>query len=517
MHLSNIASAALVAIASTSCFLGTDAAVVPPADNGGGVVRLPLIRNANGQLAQIRRYEATPLDKRGETTRASLYNAIGREYLIEVGVGTPAQNFNLTLDTGSAELWIPSTDCPANSCPYERFDAKKSSTYEATVEAFAIEYGVGSAKGTYGLDTVSVGTAKVDKQKIGLAKSSDNILGVVSSGEQANGILGLGFPGLNSARGVKDDEPFPFNLAKTLNDQVFSIFLNSHYTYGMSGEIVFGGVDTSKFTGQLQYVPVVNYDTSNYLVSPNVGADSKRQGTYLYWSVAGQGIKVGSYSKSFTPQAFILDTGTTLTMVPKTYAEGILAAATGSKSKYAWDELNGVYRVDCSLKDSTGNVELQISTSTGSSSASPVTISTPVKEMIIPLDTDYLDTATSCMFGITASSTGLTAGENWIIGEASLRSMYLVHDMKGNRVGLAPANLAGAGKFSPASSTGKAEDVSSTSSSTPQDSTTGKQGNTEAAKDKVNDDTTEGAASTLKVVNVAMGAAVSAMASYWLM
>ncbi|KAI7854968.1 aspartic peptidase domain-containing protein [Circinella umbellata] len=514
MYLSSIASAALIAIVSTSCLLGTDAAVVPP--NNEGIVRLPLIRNSNGQLAQLRRFESTPLEKR-DATRSSIYNAFGREYLIEAGVGTPPQSFNLTLDTGSAEFWVPSISCPTSSCPYERFDGKKSSTFESNTEVFSIEYGIGSATGNYGIDTVSVGTAKVDKQKIGLASGTKNILGVVSSGEQCNGILGLGFPGLNSARGASNVEPFPFNLGKTLDDQVFSIFLNSHYSYGMSGEIVFGGIDTSKFTGELQYVPVVTYDTANYLVSPNVGADSKKTGgIYLYWSVAGQGVKVNNYQKSFTPQAFILDTGTTLTMVPKTYAEGILEAATGSKSKYSWDELNGVYRVDCGLKTSTVNIEFQISTSTGSASQNAVTISTPVKEMIIPLDTDYLDTATACMFGITASSSGLTAGESWIIGEASLRSMYLVHDMKNNQVGLAPVNLAGAGKFTPASSAGKTEGGTSNTNDN-NDSSENSDSKTEQQKSSASKNQDESIASTFKIINVVAGATVSAIASYWLM
>ncbi|KAI9488759.1 aspartic peptidase domain-containing protein [Zychaea mexicana] len=519
MHLSSIASAALVAIAaSSSCLLGgADAAVVPPSD--GGVVRLPLIRSANGQLAQLKHLESTPLDKR--EARASLYNAFGREYLIEVGVGTPAQMFNLTLDTGSAELWIPSTACPATSCPYDRFDSSKSSTFEATVQSFSIEYGVGTAEGTYGVDTVTVGTAKVDKQTIGLASNSGNILGIVSSGEQSNGILGLGFGGLNTARGASNDEPFPFNLASTLNDPVFSIFLNSHFSFGVSGEIMFGGIDTSKHTGDIQYVPVVNYDTTNYLVSPNVGADGKKSGTNLYWSVAGQGVKANSYSKSLpSVQAFILDTGTTLTMIPKTYAEGILGAVTGSTSKYSWDELNGVYRIDCSFKTSTDKVEFQISTATDSASTSPVTISTPVSEMIIPLDSDYIDSATSCMFGITASSSGLTAGESWIIGEASLRSMYSVYDMKNNRVGLAPVNLDGAGKYTPARSDGQAIDSTTTSTTQDNQNDDDKDNDTDADAQSANDKVDQGeskAPAGAAMVNLAMGAAVSAMASYWLM
>lgn len=35
-----------------------------------------------------------------DTNKASLINANGQEYLVEVGVGTPPQYFNLTLDTG---------------------------------------------------------------------------------------------------------------------------------------------------------------------------------------------------------------------------------------------------------------------------------------------------------------------------------------------------------------------------------------------------------------------------------
>ncbi|KAI8149027.1 aspartic peptidase domain-containing protein [Fennellomyces sp. T-0311] len=503
MHLAGIASAALISFA-----LYTDAAVVP---QDSGIVRLPLVRNGAGQLAQLKHMDSLPLDKRADT--APLYNALGREYMIEVGIGTPAQKFNLTLDTGSAELWVPSTECPVKTCPYGRFDPSKSATYEASIQAFAIEYGVGSANGTYGADTVTVGTAKVEKQKIALAKDTKNILGIVSSGEQSNGILGLGFPGLNSARGSSDDIPLPFNLAGKLADPVFSIFLNSHFSYGMSGEIMFGGIDAAKYTGTLSYVPVVSYDLSSYMVAPNVGANGKRAGEYLYWSVPGQGVKAGTYSKSLdSVQALILDTGTTLTMIPKTYAEGILNAVAGS-SKYSWDVVNGVYRIDCTLASSSATVEFQISTATDSASTTPVTISTPMNQLIIPLDTDYLETAKSCMFGITQSSNSLTAGENWIIGEASLRSMYSVYDMKNNRVGLAPVNLDGAGKSSPASST----DSDKTSDTT---STTQQANDKKADKDDADSSSSKSedeSAAAARYVNLAAGAVASALASYWLM
>lgn len=56
------------------------------------IIRLPIITKTHNEL----------LSKRDDTTIASipLYNANSRQYLIEIGIGTPPQYFNVTLDTG---------------------------------------------------------------------------------------------------------------------------------------------------------------------------------------------------------------------------------------------------------------------------------------------------------------------------------------------------------------------------------------------------------------------------------
>lgn len=62
------------------------------------ILRIPISRRSsnNNQQQQNRK-----LKQRGTTTSsASLYNANGKEYLIQVGVGSPPQYFNVTLDTG---------------------------------------------------------------------------------------------------------------------------------------------------------------------------------------------------------------------------------------------------------------------------------------------------------------------------------------------------------------------------------------------------------------------------------
>jgi hypothetical protein len=66
-----------------------------PSIHAEGLIRAPLIRNEQARQ-QLRQSIATNQFRK----REQLLNADGREYLVQVGVGTPPQVFNLTLDTG---------------------------------------------------------------------------------------------------------------------------------------------------------------------------------------------------------------------------------------------------------------------------------------------------------------------------------------------------------------------------------------------------------------------------------
>jgi hypothetical protein len=89
---------AILAIIST-------ATIVVQAEDG--VIRSPIIRNPQqGNVLEVarKRYqrlnEHLKLNKRADPSNAALYNDQGSQYLIEVGIGTPPQNFAVTLDTG---------------------------------------------------------------------------------------------------------------------------------------------------------------------------------------------------------------------------------------------------------------------------------------------------------------------------------------------------------------------------------------------------------------------------------
>lgn len=65
--------------------------------NKGSIITVPMLRNPKGYMGTLRS-SIGKLDRRQNAEQ--LYNAAGREYLVEIEVGTPPQKFNVTLDTG---------------------------------------------------------------------------------------------------------------------------------------------------------------------------------------------------------------------------------------------------------------------------------------------------------------------------------------------------------------------------------------------------------------------------------
>jgi hypothetical protein len=364
----------------------------------------------------------------------------------------------------SADLWIPSSSCPITECPYGSFDQSSSSTFKSLDESFQISYGIGSVNGTYATDTVTIGGASVQNQQFGLATTTQQILtnqntisvsaktNVVgnttlhasaatsqSDTITANGILGLGYPKLTAAYGTKAGayNPFVFNLVSQniISDPVFSIYMNTQEKTGWSGEIIFGGVDSSKYTGDIVYMPVVSISSASPL-KKRAGATSSNN---YYWMVSAQGVGiVGGAQESFSSSsAFIFDTGTTLTYLPQSLAADIIGSAFDANS-YTLDSSSGTYIVDCSTgSSSTKQFELLMKSS---NSSDPITLTIPVSELLLPLDGDTVENSNYCLFGIAPLSSGSGAGSNlYLVGDSVLRSAYLVFDIGNSRIGIAPA------------------------------------------------------------------------------
>ncbi|KAJ8658562.1 hypothetical protein O0I10_005602 [Lichtheimia ornata] len=433
--------------------------LLPAACLATNTIRLPIRRSSSSSISAPDRH----LKRRSVSPHhgaAQLYNDEGSEYLVRVGIGTPPQNFTVALDTGSSDLWIPSTDCPLQLCPLRRYDPAQSSTYEDTGEPFRITYGIGNANGSYARDTVHLGQLQVEKQQFGLAKLTDNIVAPgqdmeaiaandMDNDHMSNGIFGLGYPGLTAA---KKYDPFVFSLAKQglLNEPVFSIHMGSLFDKGWAGDLLLGGIDTSKYRGNLVYAPVRPASSGEPLT---------------YWMCHGQGIRLledggnhanGStattaldFSFTQTTRGFIIDTGTTLTYMDKDMAEPLVEAVAGTN--VVLDDASGTFIVPCRLakrKSQNLHLELVLSNSETPVEDPPVRLHVPVTDLFIPLDGDSLDTATQCMFGIAPwvkneedNDTATKLGNRGLVlvGDTVLRATYLVFDMGQNRIGFAQA------------------------------------------------------------------------------
>lgn len=349
----------------------------------------------------------------------------------------------------SSDLWIASSDCPQSNCGSHRFVEKDSSTYKATRQKFDIQYGSGSAEGYVGYDTITMKDISSSEQIIGVASKTQGIISTNGTG-QVSGILGLGFPSL-----MRDptEDTFILKLVKNkvISEPVFSVYLNNQNAYGHTGELVIGGYETDRFTGGLDFVPLIDYFNDTGKPNSGMNYNENKRGTYKYWTVPGQAFSSYSedgqklYETQFPDiQPVILDTGTTLSYFP---AETVLDILNLITANYKPLKLNGgsiqAYQVNCSdFLTNNKYFQIEFSTDRGHFSSKPVVIQVPLSELALPQDTNDINTATVCLFGIAPVSTGFLSSmgnSGWIIGQTILRSAYVVHDMLGLQVGLGQA------------------------------------------------------------------------------
>jgi len=219
------------------------------------------------------------------------------QYYGPVSIGTPPQDFMVVYDTGSSNLWVPSSKCPVSNIAcqkHSKYDSSKSSTYVANGTSFSIQYGSGSLSGFLSEDTVGLGGLSVTSQTFAEALHEPGIAFVEA---KFDGILGMAYSSIS----VDNVTPVWYNiLAQGLVDQpIFSFWLSQNPSDSVGGELVLGGTDPSRYTGDFLYAPLTS-DT--------------------YWQFDMADIQVGGTSMGFCssgPCNTICDSGTSLIVGPK--------------------------------------------------------------------------------------------------------------------------------------------------------------------------------------------------------
>jgi len=319
-------------------------------------------------------------------------NFMNAQYFSEIAIGTPPQEFKVVLDTGSSNLWVPSSECGSIACYlHQKFDSSSSSTFKKNGSSFEIRYGSGSLSGFVSQDTVQIGDLKIKDQLFAEATSEP---GLAFAFGRFDGIMGLGYDTISVN---KIPPPFYNMLDQDLLDEpVFAFYLSDTNDGEAESEATFGGVNKDHYTGKMTKIPL------------------RRK---AYWEVDLDSITFGEDTAELENTGVILDTGTSLIALPSTIAE-LLNKEIGAKKSF-----NGQYTVECDKRDSLPDLTFTL---TGHN----FTITSY----------DYiLEVQGSCISAFMGMDFPEPAGPLAILGDAFLRKWYSVYDLGNNAVGLAKA------------------------------------------------------------------------------
>ena len=188
----------------------------------------------------------------------------------------------------------------------------------------------------------------------------------------------------------------------------------------MTGSILFGGVDTAKYHGDLVVLPVQGDN-----------------GAYRDFTVVLSSVSVSDcsgavqFSQTNLALPAILDSGTTNAYLPDSVLNPILSGIGVINDK----EYGPI--VPCSLANSPAKFSFGFGGDGGQ------TISVGLGELITPIYNEngvqptFKDNAgTVCSWGLESSGTGPI-----LFGDAFLRSAYVVYDLDSNQIGMAQTNF----------------------------------------------------------------------------
>lgn len=320
-------------------------------------------------------------------------------YVATIQIGNPPRNFSILMDSGSADFWVGSEVCRSTTgigCGNHIFlGPKSSSSFVDSKTPFQITYGTGNVSGTVVKDDVSIAGLDLSEHTFGVADvespefSSDRV--------QFDGLMGLAQSSLSNQK-----TPTPVEALATsglISDPVVSYKMARVRDNNNDGVITFGALETSKF------------DPNTLVTAPNINKKG-------FWEANVDEATVEGQSLGFQGRTAILDTGTTLALLPAQDAIALHQQIPGSSF-----DGESSFTVPC---DSTTVVSFSFG-----GRAFDID---PRDLAFVPVDPANPRTG-DCISGISAGNFG---GRNqWLLGATFLKNVYYSTDVGKNTISLA--------------------------------------------------------------------------------
>ncbi|KIJ40049.1 hypothetical protein M422DRAFT_257118 [Sphaerobolus stellatus SS14] len=318
-------------------------------------------------------------------------------YIASVGVGSPAHQFDLIVDTGSSNTWVGAGGAYV-----------KTSTSTQTGNSVSVTYGSGFFSGTEFTDQVTLASGLViTKQSIGVASSSTGF-------DDVDGILGIGPVDLT----LDTLSPDTSTEIPTVTDNLFAQGVITSNLVAVSfepttsdeitnGELTFGGTDPTKFTGDITFTPITGTSPANQ-----------------FWGI-DQSIRYGTSTTILSTTAGIVDTGTTLILLASN-AFSRYRSASGA----VLDRNTGLLRLSTSQFANLQSLFFTIGGTTFELTAN-------AQAWPRNLNTAIGGTANNVYLIVGDIGTPSGEGLDFINGQTFLERFYSVFDTDNARVGLA--------------------------------------------------------------------------------
>ncbi|KAF7589143.1 hypothetical protein BBP40_004713 [Aspergillus hancockii] len=305
-------------------------------------------------------------------------------YFAEVKVGSQGQKMWMMLDSGGVNTWLFGSDCTSNSCQlHNTFGEHSSTSLQLTTNEWNVGYGTGQVSGVLGNDTLSIADMNV-RMLFGLVSNASDEF----QNYPMDGILGLGRAETGSY-GPSFMEAV--TEQKSLKSNIVGFSLSRSVDGGKDGAVTFGGVDKTKFTGDITYTNAITGNNR--------------------WTIPLDDVSVNGNACHFTNKTAIIDTGTSYALIPPKDAAALHKLIPGSSTS------GENFIVPC---DSTAKVQLTFS-------GKSYTIS--------PKDYIGSKLGSGCVSTIIGHQ--MFGDNEWLVGDVFLKNVYTVFDFDKDRVGFA--------------------------------------------------------------------------------
>ena len=293
----------------------------------------------------------------------------------------------MLIDTGSANTWVFDENCPSASCKeHNTFGSGDSTTLQVTTTPFSLAYGTGQVTGIVGSDTVSFANYTTDLG-FGLATTASSDFNFYPM----DGILGLG-PTSSNSLGVPTVMEHLDSADLLPHGNIIGIHLQRQTDNTHDGQITFGSIDTTRYTGNLNYI------------STSPGSDM--------WEIPVTDALVDGSACAFTGRSAVIDTGTSYILMP--FQDALTLHDLIPGTAHAGED----FTIPC---DATAEVQFTFG---------GVTYSVGPQDYLGKPSGSDTSLCNSNIIGHQAFGP-----DQWILGDVFLKNVYAVFDFDRNKIG----------------------------------------------------------------------------------